>query len=407
MTRAVEVMVPFCGLPCAPVRLEVEGEVVKARGGGCPACRAAVEAPAVPGPPLVAGRPASLEEAIARAAGLLRAARSPLVYGLAHSTCGTARSAAAIAQRLRGVVDIEGSECLQPEIDVVQSSGACMATYGAIRTAADVVLLWRIDPRETHPELLGPPPGAQERRIILVTDPGTGMATGADRLVRLPRDRDVEAVLALRALVAGRAPRAGSVPADQAAALAAAAETLRAARTAAILHAPAWRDAAEGRAMVAGLQALAATLQETTRAAAVSLGAGGNVAGGIAALLAACGLPRAVSFRDRTPRSCAGRTASADAVLCIGRHGGRNGGPLGAALGETRGAPFVVVGPRPPADPVSPAVIIPTAVPALSETGVWLRADGVPVTLAAPVETRLPREGEVLRRLLERLEATA
>jgi formylmethanofuran dehydrogenase subunit B len=51
--------------------------------------------------------------------------------------------------------------------------------------------------------------------------------------------------------------------------------------------------------------------------------------------------------------------------------------------------------------------MIPTAVPALSESGIWLRADGVPLRLAAPVASKLPREGEVLRRLLSRLEAAA
>jgi formylmethanofuran dehydrogenase subunit B len=102
------------------------------------------------------------------------------------------------------------------------------------------------------------------------------------------------------------------------------------------------------------------------------------VAGAIAALLSSCGLPRAVSFHDGTPRPIAGDPiAVADAVLHVG--------------------PKIVVG--------RDEVIIPTAVPALSERGVWLRADGVPVTLTGPVASDLPRQGDVLRLLLDALEA--
>lgn len=305
--------VPFCGLPC---------------DGGCAVCRAAMHAPIPGGPPRVEGTKVSLEAAVARAAEILRAARSPLVYGLATSASGTARIAAAIAARLRGAIDIEGSAVLQPEIDVLQSSGGCSASFGAMRASADVVLLWRVDPRGSHPELFGDAP----RRFIHLAD------------------ADLETALVLR-----RAPP----------------EALRSARYVAIVHAP------EGRAVIAALHALASTLMETRRAAVVSLGAGGNVAGAMAALLSACGLPRAVSFHDGTPRPYASDPMDADTLLRVGPQ-------------------KVAVGP----------VIIPTAVPALSERGVWLRADGVPVPLLAPVASDLPREGEVLRLLLRALEVS-
>jgi formylmethanofuran dehydrogenase subunit B len=394
--------VPFCGLPCPPLRLEVEGEVVRALGGGCPVCRAAVEAPSVAGPALVEGKPATLEAAVARACELLRGARRPLVYGLAHSATGTARLATAVAARLRGAIDIEGSATLQPEIDVVQSSGLCAATFGAIRSFADVVLLWRTDPRGTHPQLLGPADGTPARRCIVVTEHSPSQEAAAeDLIVPLPPGEDLEAALVLHALVAGRAPRPGCLAPDRTTALETAAGALRKARYAAIVRDPGGALEAGGavaaRALCAALQALAASLQETRRGAAVSLGAGGNVAGAMAALLSSCGLPRAVSFQDGTPRSCAGGADGADALLFIG--------PLRGPAPAT--PPWVVVGPRQPAGLEAAEVIIPTAVPALSESGLWLRADGVPVRLAAPIASPLPREGEVLRLLLERLEAAA
>jgi formylmethanofuran dehydrogenase subunit B len=412
--------VPFCGLPCLPLRLELEGDVVRALGGGCPVCRAAVEAPSVTGPALVDGKPATLEVAVAHASELLRAARRPLVHGLAHSTTGTARLAAAVAARLRGAIDIEGSARFQPEIDVVQSSGGCTATFGAIRSSADVVLLWRTDPRATHPRLLGDGDGTPARRFIVVTERSAPReASKEDLIVPLPPGDDLEAALVLRSLVSGRAPRRGSLSSERTAALVAAGEALRAARYAAIVcdvgGVLAGGGATTARSLTAALQALAASLQETTRSAVVSLGAGGNVAGAMAALLSSCGLPRAVSFLDGTPRSCAGRadgavslaTIAADAFLFVGPQGGSAEATPRVRRADGAPAPCVVVGPRRPAGLDEAEVMIPTAVPALSESGIWLRADGVPLRLAAPVASKLPREGEVLRRLLSRLEAAA
>jgi formylmethanofuran dehydrogenase subunit B len=90
----------------------------------------------------------------------------------------------------------------------------------------------------------------------------------------------------------------------------------------------------------------------------------------------------------------------ADALLLIGARSVAQG--ASAAVRE-RGA--VVIGPRLPEGCERPEVFIPTAVPALSERGLWLRADGVPVPMRAPVSSSRPTEGEILDRLLGRLAA--
>jgi formylmethanofuran dehydrogenase subunit B len=135
----------------------------------------------------------------------------------------------------------------------------------------------------------------------------------------------------------------------------------------------------------------------------------------MAALLSSCGLPRAVSFQDGTPRPCIGRadgapsvaSIAADAFLFVGPQDGSAEATAGARRADGTPAPCIVVGPRRPSGLGAAEVIIPTAVPALSESGIWLRADGVPVVLAAPVASQLPREGDVLRLILSRLEAAA
>lgn len=54
---------------------------------------------------LIDGKPATVEEAIAKAAELLDEADMPLVYGMSNITCEAQREAVALAERLGGVVD--------------------------------------------------------------------------------------------------------------------------------------------------------------------------------------------------------------------------------------------------------------------------------------------------------------
>src|SRR5580700_10453932 len=88
---------PHCGCQCDVI----------AFGDGCGLGR---EAPPADAPTaLVDGRPASLDEAIERAAAIFAASRYPLIYGLAHSTCEAQRAAVALADRCGGAVDVTGA----------------------------------------------------------------------------------------------------------------------------------------------------------------------------------------------------------------------------------------------------------------------------------------------------------
>src|SRR5262245_37262388 len=98
------VRVPYCGLPCSPLGIDVIGPEGEPPGvsGGCRAAREAVARASDAGGPRIAGRPAPHDRALATAAEILAGARRPRVYGLAWSTIGTARRAVLIARRLGG-----------------------------------------------------------------------------------------------------------------------------------------------------------------------------------------------------------------------------------------------------------------------------------------------------------------
>ena len=84
-----------CGCVCDDLRLTLDGgRVVRADG----ACHLAEpwylsQDYVQPPPAEVEGRPASLEEALDRAAAILRASRSPLIYGLSRSSTEGQRAA--------------------------------------------------------------------------------------------------------------------------------------------------------------------------------------------------------------------------------------------------------------------------------------------------------------------------
>lgn len=85
----------------------------------------------------IAGKPASLESAVAEAARLLAASRQPLIAGLATDVAG-ARAAIMLAQRTGAVIDHLNSDAVLRNLDVMRSSGVMLTTPSEayIRAAA-------------------------------------------------------------------------------------------------------------------------------------------------------------------------------------------------------------------------------------------------------------------------------
>ena len=164
----------------------------------------------------IAGKPATLEAAIAEAAKLLAASRHPLIAGLGTDVAG-ARAAIALAQRAGAVIDHMNSGALLRDLDVMRSSGVVLTTPGETQVRADTLLLVGPGLAETWPELphrlLGRMQPSQrdvgiERRIFWLC-PGRDleMVTSAGATVEAidKEPRHLPALLAaLRARIAGR-----------------------------------------------------------------------------------------------------------------------------------------------------------------------------------------------------------
>ena len=415
---ALLVSLPFCGLPCPPARLTFERDRVTGAEGACSFCRQEATAPRAT-QARIAGKDASIDAALDRASELLSQSRRPFVYGLAASPVGTARLAARLAARIDAAVDVEGGDLLEPELGAIAATGQVTSTFGEMRASADLIVLWRIDPRATHPDLFprgmkADPPAPAARRFVVVPPvsdhSGVSIAPEAhDLVVPIPRGRDLQALQRLRGLL-HRAPtrtRDASLPVKE---LQAAAEAVASARRVAIL----WgggiaADTPEGSAIAAGFALLTLDARPGgPRIAAKALGPAGNVAGAMAGLLAATGFPRAIGFaagraRHDPDRFGAARLldgGGADLVLAFE--------PLGPD--RTFAGPTILIGSRHAGHGPEAEVFLPVAPAALLGDGVWLRADGVPLPrrpAALPSAVALPSEADILAALLDRLRAAA
>src|SRR5690348_2707793 len=100
-----DVPCPFCGLACDDLGVEVTTASVRVVTNGCERSRRMFGAAARNGAPArIDGAPATLSDAIARAAAILRDATQSAFGGLATDVAGV-RATLALAERLGGAVD--------------------------------------------------------------------------------------------------------------------------------------------------------------------------------------------------------------------------------------------------------------------------------------------------------------
>lgn len=101
----------------------------------------------------VAGREASLEQALAAASELLAKAKNPLVCGLAHLSTAEQQAMVQIAQRLRAQLDIDWWPSARGNLAALQVVGRVTATLGQVNLQSSGFLLIESAPELTHPRI--------------------------------------------------------------------------------------------------------------------------------------------------------------------------------------------------------------------------------------------------------------
>ncbi|HJQ81936.1 MAG TPA: formylmethanofuran dehydrogenase subunit B, partial [Lacipirellulaceae bacterium] len=143
-----------CGCVCDDLRVSVSGPLVTHTEGACKLAQPWFDSLAQPTSrpaASVKGQPASLTQAIERAADILRDSRAPLIWGLSRSSTAGQRAAVRLAEQIGATIDTTASVCHGPSIMAIQQVGESTCSLGEVRNRADLVVFWGADPAETHP----------------------------------------------------------------------------------------------------------------------------------------------------------------------------------------------------------------------------------------------------------------
>jgi formylmethanofuran dehydrogenase subunit B len=145
-----DVACPFCGILCDDLKISRGPSGLKVLQNGCDKAVAGFERAVASTGPQIAGKPATLAEAVAAAARMVKAAKLPIFGGLGTDVEGM-RAVMSIADNAGGVVDHALSEGQYRNFKVLQSGGWVMTTLTEARNRADLFVIVGSDLHKLHP----------------------------------------------------------------------------------------------------------------------------------------------------------------------------------------------------------------------------------------------------------------
>lgn len=420
---------PGCGCLCDDILLEIEDAREASRRSALAssprvsrARRACVNGRAFfagydpsPRSPLVMGAEAAWDAAIAEAARILLAARSPLIFGLSSTASEAQRKAVELAEQLRASIDTTSSVCHGPTSLAIQAVGLPGCTLGEVRNRADLVIFWGCNPAVSHPrhfDRYSLPRGKRTSRTCVVVDVRpTPTAQMADTFLQIQPGSDYEILATMRALAQGKEVAAKEVGGVSLAHWQQLVGQMKSCRFGVLFFGLGLATSPGRDLNVSELAALVTELNQRTRFSALPMRGHGNVAGADELLTWQTGYPFAVNFATGFPRYGPGEFSAVDmlangevdAVLVVASD------PLlhfpdGAAR-HLRAIPVVVLDPRPSQTAQVARVFLPTACYGLDAAGTFYRMDGVPIRLRAVLPPQRPSDEQVLDQMLKAVRA--
>lgn len=384
---------PACGLLCDDLGIERSREGrIKVTGRGCARSIGFFERPLSPAGPRIAGNPASLEQAIAAAAEILRQAKLPLIAGLGTEVQGM-RAVMSLADRAGATLDHMNSNGFMRNQLVVQNSGWQTCSLTEVRNRVDLLVVIGSDIVSLFPRfferliwnsesMFGQDTAARE--VVYLggrdIDPRAGIAPDGRLPEVLPCDpeRIPEVIAALRALVSGKTLRAASIAGIPTGQLAGLAQRLHAAKYSVIAWSAGSLDFPQADLAIQNIAELVKTLNHTTRASGLPLGGNDGETSANQVSTWISGYPMRTSFAKGFPEYDPYHFSTdhllsageADALVWISSFTpDRN--PPGSAL------PTVVLGHPSMRFVREPEVYIPVGTPGIDHPGVAFRGDGV------------------------------
>jgi formylmethanofuran dehydrogenase subunit B len=388
-----------CGCACDDITVRVDaGRIVQAER----ACELGVAwfgDGSAPSRAIAGGADTTVEAALDEAATLLSAAGRVLVLLAPELSCESQRAGVAIADHLGAALDSVTSSTAMASILAAQERGRAGATLGEIRHRADLLVCWGVDPAANYPRFMTryvPDAGGLHvgARIVFAVDIGAARGpAAADGRVAIDPAEEVDV---LTALAAGTPPPS----------LSEFGRMLLAARYAVVVvDGEPGEAAAEWR--TAALVTLVQALNGPTRAALLTLRAGGNRSGADAVMTSQTGYPATVDFAAGYPRyrphdgGAVARLSRGemDAVLVLGEIA-KIPAHLRALLAQY---PSAVIGPHASTQRFAGThVVVDTGTAGIHDAGTALRMDDVPLPLRRVIDGP-PETAATIRALGTRL----
>lgn len=401
-----------CGCVCDDLRLTVEnGRIVRAEG----ACHLAhdwfLDQDSRQSPEAeIEGQPAALDAAVRRAAEILASARAPLIYGLSRGSTGGHRAAVRLADRLGATIDTPASREGAASTVAFQQVGMSTCTLGEIRSRADLMIYWGVDPVQSHPrhierfvDAAGPLGRGRDNRALVVLDSRpTATSHLASRWIAVPEGNELEAVWALRTMVRGRMPdadAAGTLPLD---ALHWLAQRMKSCGSGVVFFGPGLSRGRLGHLTVEGLLRLVAELNDFTRFYARPMQTSGDATGAGNVLCWQTGYPCSVNLARGYPRYSPGEYSAGelldrrevDACLLVGSES--TAAMSAEAQAELQRIPTISLDEPLVRSSPRPTVRMTTAVYGVHVPGMAYRMDEVPIPLRAVLPARYPSDEQTL-----------
>jgi formylmethanofuran dehydrogenase subunit B len=414
----------FCGCVCDDMELTVEDHKITKAKNACVLGKAWFLNHHVEERPIatIDGQPATLDDAIERAAHILANARYPIVYGLSDTTCEAQRVAVAIADRIGGCVDTTTSVCHGPSGMAFQGVGEVTCSLGEVKNRADLVIFWGSNPAESHPRHWGRystmpkglfvPNGRKDRTVVIVDVRKSKSVPAADIFLQIRPRKDFEALWALRAVVKGvqLEPSVGDevgIPLDQLQDLA---NRMKACKFGILFFGMGLSMTRGKHLNVEAALSLARDLNEYTRFYAKPMRGHGNVTGADNVVSWQTGYPFGVSLHRGYPRFNPGEFTTADtlargeadAALIVASDPMSNfSQPAREHLAQI---PYIALDPKETPTVRGAAVAFTTATYGINTGGTVYRMDDVPIPLRPAFESPYPTDEEVLRQIEKRIQ---
>lgn len=364
--------------------------------------------------------PVSLEEAVDKAAEILRESDYPMAYGWSSTTCEAQEEGVKLAEKVEGALDNTSSVCHGPTILAEQGVGYSGCTLGQIKNRADLIVYWGCNPAHAHPRHLSrytlyprgffTKSGVRDRDLITVDIRKTDTAKISDKFIQVEPNGDYEVLGAIRAYLNGEdiPDEVSGVPAEDIKEIA---DKMENSRFGTLFFGLGLTMSDGKYTNVDNAISLVRDLNDYTKFTIMPMRGHFNVAGANKVACWEARFPYAVDFARGHPRYAPGENTvvdvlgnkEADAALVVASDPASN--IPRESFEHFKEIPTITIDPHMCATAEESNVFIPAAVAGIEAEGTAYRMDGVPIKLRQVVG---PPEGvksdeKILEMINERL----